>query len=160
MKNLLTLLLSGLLLFGCSKNEIDDNVQETYLYISHNDLIFSEDHMTDEIYIETNGQWQISGVPFWCTCTPSTGYGNSQITLTVNPEYIYEEDQNTNLTITVGAQTESVWITLKKKNALILSKDKYAVPLEGGTISIEVKSNISYDTVSFKQLTLPTKRIV
>ncbi len=147
MKNLLTLLLCGLLLFGCSKNEVDDDLQEIYLYISQSDLIFSEDHMTDEIYIETNGQWQISGVPFWCECTPSTGYGDSQIMLTVNPEYIYEEDQNTNLTITAGTQTESVWITLKKKDALILSKDKYAVPLEGGTISIEVKSNISYDII-------------
>ena len=68
------------------------------------------------------------------------------MSISINPDDIYE-DQNANLTITAGDKTELVSITQKKKNALILSKDKYAVPLEGGNISIEVKSNIAYKII-------------
>ena len=36
-------------------------------------------------------------------------------------------------------------VTQKGKDALILSKDKFELPQEGGTISVEVKSNITYE---------------
>lgn len=149
MKKLFLFALSAIMICSCSKSGTEDNPpieEEIWLYVSSNDLIFSEENTTTEIYIGTNGQWRITGIPSWCKCTPSQGDCDAEVSISINPDDIYE-DQNANLTITAGDKTELVSITQKKKNALILSKDKYAVPLEGGNISIEVKSNIAYKII-------------
>ena len=115
------LFLFALLAFaiGCSKDGMYVLEQEPYLRINRTDLIFLEDQMTNTIYIETNEYWQISGVPFWCECTSSTGFGNSHITITVKPECIDKEEHNANLTITAGTLLESVSMTLKKKGTFL-----------------------------------------
>ena len=150
MKRLFLFALSIMTICSCSDSGTEDNLpieEEIWLYVSSNDLIFSEDRTTAKIYIETNGQWRITGIPSWCECTPSQGdRGGAVVSINITPEDIYE-DQNANLTITAGDKTELISITHKKKNALILSKDKYAVPLEGDNISIEVKSNIAYKII-------------
>lgn len=149
MKKLFLFVLTAMMICSCSDSGTEDNLpikEEIWLYVSSNDLIFSEDSTTAEIYIETNGQWRIMGIPSWCECTPSQGDCDAIVSINITPEDIYE-DQNANLIITAGDKTKLISITHKKKNALILSKDKYAVPLEGGNISIEVKSNIAYKII-------------
>lgn len=142
-----------MIICGCSKDETEDNPnppiqieKEIWLYVSSNDLIFSENNTIAKIDLSTNGRWQITGIPSWCECTPSQGDCSAEVSIKITPKDIYE-DQNANLTITAGNKTELISITQKKKNALILSKDKYAVPVEGGNISIEVKSNIAYKII-------------
>lgn len=147
MKKLFLFALSAMMICSCSDNKTELPIEEEiWLYVSPNDLILSEDNPTTQIYIETNGQWRITGIPSWCECIPSQGDYDAVVSINITPEDIYE-DQNANLTITAGDKTELISITHKKKNALILSKDKYAVPLEGGNISIEVKSNIAYKII-------------
>ena len=38
-------------------------------------------------------------------------------------------------------------VTQKKKDAIILTKEKYDIPTEGDNITVEIKSNITYSTI-------------
>ena len=66
------------------------------------------------------GQGKITSVPSWCECSSLTGYGETEITITVKPEFVYEEDKNAImdvtdvLTIKAGALTETISIYLNK----------------------------------------------
>ena len=68
MKKLFLFALSAIMICSCSKSGTEDNPpieEEIWLYVSSNDLIFSEENTTTEIYIGTNGQWRITGIPSW-----------------------------------------------------------------------------------------------
>ena len=72
------------------------------------------------------------------------GNGNSKIIVTVGV-YSEMEDRNTNLTIKAGNITKVLTVTQKDGDAIILSKDKFDIPEEGGNVTVEVKSNIQYE---------------
>lgn len=57
------------------------------------------------------------------------------------------DDRNVVLTIQVGELMKTVVVTQKQKDALTLTTDRFEVGQEGGTIHVEVKSNISYEVV-------------
>ena len=59
--------------------------------------------------------------------------------------YSEMEDRNTNLTIKAGNITKVLTVTQKDGDAIILSKDKFDIPEEGGNVTVEVKSNIQYE---------------
>ena len=50
-----------------------------------------------------------------------------------------------NLTVKAGDRAKVLGVTQKRKDAVVLSKDKLEVPQDGGTLSVEVKSNIDYE---------------
>ncbi|WP_220453255.1 BACON domain-containing protein, partial [Odoribacter splanchnicus] len=68
----------------------------------------------------------------------------SKIIVTVGV-YSEMEDRNTNLTVKAGNITKVLTVTQKDGDAIILSKDKFDIPEEGGNVTVEVKSNIQYE---------------
>lgn len=103
---------------GCSKNEGGD--ESTYLRLYYSNLLLNASNTSEIIRIDTDGQWKITSVPSWCECSSLTGYGETEITITVKPEFVYEEDKNAImdvtdvLTIKAGALTETISIYLNK----------------------------------------------
>ena len=106
---------------GCSKNEGGERGDEsTYLRLHYYDWVLTAFNTSQIIRIDTDGQWKITSVPSWCECSSLTGYGETEITITVKPEFVSEEDKNAImdvtdvLTIKAGALTETMSIHLHK----------------------------------------------
>ncbi len=65
------------------------------------------------------------------------------VSVTAFPHEGYE-DRSTNLTVKSGKKSKVLAVTQKKKDALLLTEEKYTLGQEGGTITVEVKSNLTY----------------
>ena len=151
MKKLIYLFAATLLfsLWSCSEddNKVDApnkpvDPENAQLDISTYDLVFEAQGGEETFEIYCNTDWTITNESDWCTLDKTSGEGNA--TITVTTEVYYEnEDQNTVLTIKAGDKTETLTVTQKDGEALILSKDKFDVPQEGGNISIELQSNVN-----------------
>ena len=141
-------------LWSCSKSDgsIDDpddpdnpdTPTNVTLDISVSDLVFGAEGGEKEFTIYCNSDWTITNESEWCKTTVNQGNGNSKIIVTVGV-YSEMEDRNTNLTIKAGNITKVLTVTQKDGDAIILSKDKFDIPEEGGNVTVEVKSNIQYE---------------
>ena len=112
--------------------------------IFQSDLVFEAEGGEKEFTIYCNSDWTITNESEWCKTTVNQGNGNSKIIVTVGV-YSEMEDRNTNLTIKAGNITKVLTVTQKDGDAIILSKDKFDIPEEGGNVTVEVKSNIQYE---------------
>ena len=127
-----------------------DNPTNVTLEISSTDLVFEAKGEEKEFTIYCNADWTITNESDWCTTNITQGNGYGRVVVTVEA-YSETEDRNTNLTVKAGDKTKVLTVTQKHGDAIILSKDKFDVPQEGGEIAIEVKSNIEY------QVSIPSK---
>ena len=144
--------LISLAIFSCSDSKDDNgddpnggNSSNVTLELSTTDIVFEAGGGEKEFYITCNGDWTIANASQWCKTDITSGNGNATISVTVNPSELYD-DQNTNITVKAGTNTKILTVTQKKKDALLLTKDKYDLPTTGGDITVEVKSNITYTT--------------
>ncbi|MCM1031654.1 MAG: SUMF1/EgtB/PvdO family nonheme iron enzyme [Oscillibacter sp.] len=153
MKRVLYLILGGMLLAtSCSSGsdggedepEKPENPKNVTLELSCNDLVFEAVGGEKTFTVSCNGNWSIENGSGWCKTDFSSGTGNLTVKVAVD-EYSGLEDRNTNLTVKAGDKTQVLGVTQKCKDAIVLSKDKFDVPHAGETISVEVKSNITYD---------------
>lgn len=142
------------ILTACSEDEVAPEIlpgsgSEIYF----NDAInFSSDGGTSFLSFSTNKDWTISiantaNGTRWCTVSQTSGQAGDisvQVHVDANEGY---DDRNVVLTIQVGELMKTVVVTQKQKDALTLTTDRFEVGQEGGTIYVEVKSNISYEVV-------------
>ncbi len=156
MKRLLYLfvLLLSLSLWSCGSKDdgIDDPDVPEYveLYVSEYDLVLGAQGDKVSFDIECNTKWSIENESGWCKTDVASGEGDG--TVKVTAEAYYENaDRNAVLTVKAGDKTKTVQVTQKHEDALILSKDKFDVAQEGGTISVEWQSNVDC------RLTIPWK---
>ena len=139
---------------GCGKDNGTDDPnnpngnggEQTTLTISPNELTFKSEGEEKTFSITSNSDWIITNPSTWCKINPTQGNGNSTITAIADPSDEYD-DRNFNLTIKAGETTKVMTVTQKKKDAIILTKEKYDIPTEGDNITVEVKSNITYSTI-------------
>ncbi len=149
MKKILTLLVIALaVLTSCKpdEEEIIPPEPEVYLYVYYDEIVFPSDGGQDSFVIETNTDWAISSDADWLTIEPSEGNGYCDVTLTASASDLYD-DRNTVITVKAGDKTETFTITQKYAEALLVTKNKFDIPQEGGEFTIEVQSNISYNIV-------------
>ena len=150
-------------LWSCNKGngEVDDptnpddsdNVKEVYLEVSLSDLIFEaqggkKNFQIDCYALDRRGntveyEWTLTGGNEWCRTDVTEGSGRTDVNVTVDA-YAGEEDRNANLTIKTGDKNFVLTVTQKHGDAIILSKDKFDVPKEGGEVTITIKSNVDY----------------
>ena len=80
----------------------------------------------------------------WLSITPTSGIaGNSTLNISTKQNDTYDERSAT-ITIKSGTASQTIVVTQKQKDALLVTSDKYEVDAEGGEISVEVKTNIDY----------------
>ncbi len=149
-------LLLILLYLGCNKNDDENNLDSSTnicLELSQTELTFEAKGGVQSFWISAytadkheNVEWTIVNECTWCGTDIKLGYGERTVSVTVNA-YSETEDRNANLLIKAGGETKVVTINQKHVNAIILSKDKFEVPQEGGNIEVEVKSNIDYEVI-------------
>jgi len=147
MKKILTLLAIALVgITSCKPEEEEITPPEIYLNVHHEDIVFPSDGGEDSFEIESNTDWVITNDADWLTVEPSEGKGNGLITLTASASDVYD-DRNTVITVRSGDKTETFTVTQKYAEALLVTKNKFDIPQEGGEFSVEVQSNISYDVI-------------
>ena len=149
-------------LWSCSKSDgsIDDpddpdnpdTPTNVTLDISVSDLVFEAEGGEKEFTIYCNSDWTITNESEWCKTTVNQGNGDSKIIVTVGV-YSEMEDRNTNLTVKAGNITKVLTVTQKDGDAIILSKDKFDIPLL--CLYAYKKLRISVASIAF--ISLPTK---
>lgn len=141
-----------LFLFSCSKDEVNpeitfDQVDEQIRNLS--EYTFTSESGQKEIKFTTNCDWSVNivGDVTWCKLSKlSGGSGSQSITISVDDNPFYE-DRYVTLQFVVGDKYESVSVCQKEKHGILLTRDMYELPVAGGNIDIEVKSNIEYSIV-------------
>ena len=147
MKKILTLLAIALAaLTSCKPEEEEITPSEVYLNVYYDDIVFPSDGGEDSFEIESNGDWIINSAADWLTIEPSEGKGSCSITLTAAASDLYD-DRNTVITVYAGENVKTFTVTQKYAEALLVTKNKFDIPQEGGEFTVEVQSNISYDIV-------------
>ena len=134
-------------LVSCAKSEINqegNNPEERYLNVYYGDIVFPSKGGEDYFEIESNTDWTISNTSDWLTIKPTEGNGNASITLTATASDVYD-DRNTVITVKAGDKAETFTVTQKYAEALLVTKNKFDIPQEGGDFTIEIQSNISYE---------------
>ena len=146
-KTLSMLAIMSAVLVSCTKSEISQdggNPESTYLNVYYDDIVFPSKGGEDDFDIESNTDWTISNNSDWLTIEPTEGNGNASITLTASASDVYD-DRNTVITVKAGDKTETFTVTQKYAEALLVTKNKFDIPQEGGDFTIEIQSNISYE---------------
>ncbi|MDE5612253.1 MAG: BACON domain-containing protein, partial [Odoribacter sp.] len=155
-KLLYLLVMCSFVLWGCNKNddiknpEDPDNTTNVYLEVYPSELVFEAPGGEKSVRVgcfddDANAhKWIITGGSEWCKTDVSEGNGYGEVIVTVDA-YSETQDRNTNLTIKAGDKSFVLTVTQKHGDAIVLSKDKFDVPEEGGTVTVEVKSNIEYE---------------
>ena len=141
------LAIMSVVLVSCVKSEIcqdGGNPESTYLNVYYDDIVFPSKGGEDYFDIESNTNWTISNSSDWLTIEPTEGNGNASITLTASASDVYD-DRNTVITVKAGDKTETFTVTQKYAEALLVTKNKFDIPQEGGDFTIEIQSNISYE---------------
>ena len=141
----------SLSLWSCGKDDdgVDDpnnpnnpgNPDNVTLELSTKDLVFEAQGGDLTFDITCNADWTITNESDWCTLDMTSGNGNATVKVSTG---VYEEneDRNTVLTVKAGDTPQTLTVTQKHEDALILSKDKFDVPQAGDNITIELRSNI------------------
>ena len=97
--------------------------------------------------ITASASWTLSvpnGID-WCTVTPQSGVaGTTKVTVKTAANGSYDE-RNVSLVAKCGTASQTIVITQKQKDALLLTSTKYELDHKGGNIEVEVKSNVTYD---------------
>ena len=116
---------------------------ETVLNLSVTSLTLDNNGNAKTFSIVANGEWTLTNGSTWCKTDKTGGKGNAVVSVTAFPHEEYD-DRSTNLTVKSGKKTQVLAVTQKKKDALLLTEEKYTLGQEGGTITVEVKSNLTY----------------
>jgi hypothetical protein len=116
------------------------------LTISKSSINSSSDSYQTSITVTCNTNWSVSGGDGWCQFSPAQGSGNGKFDVTIL-QNTGTEERSTTLTVVAGSVSSEIKITQKQKDALILTRREESISSEGGTISVELKSNINYSVI-------------
>lgn len=117
-----------------------------------NGLSFTSATGEKSISFTTNEDWTLSiattqNGDAWCSASTTSGAkGDATVKFSVTENTSYD-DRSVSVTIKSGTASKTFTITQKYAEALLLTTNKYEVGKDGGTIEIEVKSNINYEMV-------------
>lgn len=114
------------------------------------DLTLPDGNAQSTLAFYSSADWTIDlsdtkGVEEWLSVEPrsgAAGQANVAVTAKTNEGY---DDRSAVITIRAGSASKSLPVYQKKKNALILSKEKYELSDEETDIDVEVKSNIDFE---------------
>ena len=143
MKKILTLLTIVIVgLTSCKKEEFMQ--EDSTLEIIGTEIVFDSKGGNVSFEVKSNSNWTVSCDADWLTISPTEGMGNAEVNLSATASDVYD-DRNTVITVKAGDKTETFTVTQKYAEALLVTKNKFDIPQEGGDFTIEIQSNISYE---------------
>ena len=109
-----------------------------------------------KVFITTNTEWNITGMNQWCTVSPESGKGSTEITISVSQNTTKEARSN-KLHISAGGLSSSLDITQKQDDAIILSEKTLSFSQGGGSVVVELRSNVEYEVIIPQEITWVTE---
>lgn len=139
---------------SCSNDELVPEVSFPEGSVDYFEESIDFDNQAGEktISFTSNVPWTISvdetrNGSVWCTVSPTQGEaGDATIKIQVDENTSYD-DRNAVLRLSYGNSTKNIFVNQKQVDALTLTSDRFEVPAEGGTINVEIKSNVDYAAV-------------
>lgn len=112
------------------------------------DLGFGPDGGSVTVSFKASEPWTASAIntraDSWLSISPESGEpGEAQLTVTAAASDELDERRAT-LQISAGQDTEFLSVTQKQKDALTVTSSFFEVDSSGGTVTIEVKSNVDF----------------
>ena len=159
MKQLFLLIMSVVMIYGCSDSGTDDNPSlksnsvVTKIYLSTYNLDFETKGGKKSVTVkfaydippqESETQWQLVGDESWCTPSKTSGKDGDEVTFTVM-ENNDSEERNVTFTFLCGAIREKLVVTQKQRNTLTITPTKIEIEAAGGDAIIEIKANVDFD---------------
>ena len=152
------ILLVILLVTSCGKDsDLEDPnpptnppVENEEITLNSSELVLPDANPVGTLSFYASADWNVSlsetkAVPDWLKVEPMSGEaGQATLTVTAQPNENYE-DRSAIITIRSGSANKTLPVYQKKKNALILSKERYELTEEETYIDVEVKSNIDFE---------------
>ena len=117
--------------------------------IIKNGLNFTNEEGEQSISFTTTEDWTLNMASTrsditWCKASQTSGTkGNATIIFNTTENRSYD-DRGVRVTLRAGQSLCSFMISQKALDAIVATKNKHEVSQEGGTIEIEVRSNIDY----------------
>ena len=112
-------------------------------------MVFSSSSGSASITLDASKKWTASFVneraKDWCSLSTEDGKrGTATITVSVteNPDY---DERSASINFVCDDVKRTIIVTQKQKDALLVSGSRFDVGKEGGHISVEVKSSVSFD---------------
>lgn len=114
-----------------------------------NGLVFATGESEKCVSFTTNVDWTLSIASTsdgstWCTASVTKGYKGESLVKFTATENIDYNDRSVAVTIKAGTASQTFTITQKCKEAILVTADKFEIGQAGGSINVEVKSNIDY----------------
>lgn len=136
-----------LLLWSCGSDNDAGPVEEAKIEIisSGTEQALADEGGSAIIRFTANAPWKATADQEWCTVSPASGKaGTVEVSVTASANAGYDE-RNAKVVIESGTAKQSVTITQKQKDAIVLTSSKVEVVGDGGEFSIEVQANIPYE---------------
>lgn len=122
--------------------------KEPIIELSQSSFGFSDQGGSQTISFSTNKNWSatVSGGT-WCTISTESGSSEvKSITVTVIANDTYD-DRSATITIKSEELSKVITISQSKSKAILITKNRYEVGTTGGSISVELRTNIDYDVI-------------
>ena len=115
------------------------------------EIVLSEKEQIAVLEFESSVAWTIEPIndraSGWCSVEPSSGdAGKASVVVSVN-ENLDFEDRQAVLLIKAGTCSETFVVSQKQKDALTVTSSRYEISSDGGTVDIDVSSNVEYEIV-------------
>lgn len=133
---------------GATSITISVKQTEVQLRVSYSSLSFTPKEGESKITITANSGWTASSnATSWCTVEPSTGTGNGTLSIKVKAN---KDTKVRSATITVKSGDVTRTIEVKQSPELFLEVDKNNIEFSctGGSVTVTVSSNISWNISS------------
>lgn len=108
--------------------------------------VLSQEGETATVTFTSTDSWTIDvnegRAASWCSVTPTSGNkGTNTLTIKTTANDTYDE-RNAKITIKAGATTQTLVITQKQKDAIIVAQNEYTIDAVGGDLKFEVNTNV------------------
>lgn len=134
--------LSSFLLVSCSDDSYESRLRELLL----EDMTFSCEAGTQEQVFrhENLSAFTVSNKSSWCSPTLDANNCKLIVSVTANDTYDARTDTVT-LTDTNNQATRYITVTQERRTGLFLDSIYFEVPMEGGSVTASLKSNVSFE---------------
>lgn len=113
---------------------------------------FDHTASTKVVSFDCNVPWKVSvdatrDGSSWCSVSPASGDAGHVSIIVEATENTTYDDRNAVVRLAYGDSVKTIVVNQKQLDALTLTTDRFEVGVEGGTIDVEVKSNINYEVI-------------
>ena len=110
-------------------------------------VLFNSEAGTASIDLSASGKWTaefVNGRAYWCTLSQTEGKrGLATLTFSVQANGEYDE-RSASVVFTSGDLKRTVVVVQKQRDAMLVSSGRFDIAAEGGTVTIEVSSNVDF----------------